>query len=83
MTSVDGISSIYIRGNSVSVARVRPEYVDFVCRRVRSQDGVLVDIVCVSLASAWMICLESKRVEILTNSYNRWQLVVILETWEP
>jgi len=56
---VDGIPSVDIRGDRVAIASISSEDLYFVRSSVRSEEGVLVDVIGVAPCSARMVCGEA------------------------
>lgn len=81
MTSVDGISAVNICTDEISFARVCLEDVGLVGASVRSQDGVLIDIVGVRLAPPGMIRWKAERIEVLICGDYRKEGVMVFVGW--
>src|SRR6266487_5880620 len=59
MTSVNGITTIDVRTNQVSVALISFESVCLVSTGVGTQDSIFVDVVCVCTTAAWVVYREA------------------------
>src|SRR5277367_1316200 len=81
VTSVDGISSVYICTDEVSFALVCSEYIRLMRTRVCPQNRISVNIVCICLTSPGMVFWEAQRIEVLMCRYNGEECVVVFVGW--
>ena len=81
MTSINGISPVYVCTDSVTFAFIVSKNLCFVGTGVGSQYGIFVDIVCVRTTSARMIFGKAKRIEVLSDCDDWMKIVVVCICW--
>jgi hypothetical protein len=77
VAAINGIAAVYVGGDYESRRLGSTERVRLVRGGVGTQDGVFVDIICIRLASPWMVQREAKGVEILVYGDDGREVAVI------
>ena len=79
VTPVNGISTVDVRGNGISIAAIRAEDIDLVRSGMSAKKRFFVDVICVALVPPGMVCCESKRIEVLSDRDDSCQVIIPFE----
>ena len=81
MTSVNGISPVYVCTDRIAFTLIMSENLRFMSTGVRPQYGIFVNIVRISTTSAWVILGKAEGVEILGDRDDRMKIIVVCICW--
>jgi hypothetical protein len=81
MASVNGISAVDICADEIAFALVCSKDVGLVGAGVCPQNGILVDIIGVCLASPWVMRWKAERIEVLMCSYHWEERGMVFVGW--
>lgn len=79
MASVNGVASVDVCADGVTLAGILAEYLSFMGAGVGSQDGIFVNVVCIRAVSAGMVFGEAEGIEVLGYGDNGGETVVVGE----
>jgi hypothetical protein len=83
MAAINSISAVDVRADKISGTLICAKRVGLVCRCMRAEHGLLVQIVRIGATPANMICGETQGVKVLTDCHSGEQVVVVFEVRKP